>query len=105
MSDLSLTQIGNLHGGAGERERLRKAAQQFEGTFLQKLLQPLAESQVDEEPLLGGSSAEKTFRSLYHQGLSEQVAGGLGLAEVVFKELSVRSGLPPADTVTKGTTP
>lgn len=100
MSDLSLTSIGNLRGAAGEQERLRKAAQQFEATFLQKLLQPLAESQVDDQPLVGGSSAEKTFRSLYHQGLSEQVAGGLGIAEVVFKELSIRSGIPAADNPT-----
>ena len=104
MSDLSLTRVGQVHVGNGDHERLRKAAQQFEGAFLQKLLQPLAEQQVDEDPLLGGSSAEKTFRSLYHQGLSEQVAGGLGIAEVVFKELSIRSGLPPADNAT-GTTP
>lgn len=104
MSDLALTRLGSLGAANGEQERLRKAAQQFEATFLQKLLQPLAEQQVDDEPLLGGSSAERNFRSLYHQGLSEQSAGGLGLAEVVFKELSVRSGLPPADQ-TQGTTP
>jgi Rod binding domain-containing protein len=93
MSDLALTSIGNLRVTHGDQERLHKVAQQFEATFLQKLFQPLDEQQVDEEPLVGGGSAEKTFRSLYHQGLSEQAAGGLGIAEVVFKELSVRSGL------------
>ena len=104
MSDLSVTAIGNLHNASGESERLRKAAEQFEATFLQKLLQPLADNQVDEDPLFGGTSAEKTFRSLYHQGLSEQVAGGLGIAEVVFKELSIRSALPTAKDST-GTQP
>lgn len=104
MSDLALTSVGNLRAVTGDQERLRKAAQQFEAAFLQKLLQPLDEQQVDEDPILGGSSAEKNFRSLYHQGLSEQVAGGLGIAEVVFKELSIRSGLPRTGPAT-GTTP
>jgi Rod binding domain-containing protein len=98
MSDLALTRVGSLRA-AGEHDQLRKAAQQFEAIFLQKLLQPLADHQVDDEPLVGGSSAERTFRGLHHQGLSEQVAGGLGIADAVFRELSVRSTLP-ADTST-----
>lgn len=102
MSDLALTRVGTLRVD-GEHDQLRKAAQQFEAIFLQKLLQPLSDNQIDEEPLVGGGSAERTFRGLYHQGLSEQVSGGLGIAETVFKELSVRSGLPP--DLSRGATP
>jgi Rod binding domain-containing protein len=97
MSDLALTAAGRLPTvSANDAERLRTAAQQFEATFLQELLRPLSDSPVDDQPLLGGSSAAAQFKSLYHQGLSEQIAGGLGIAELVFHELSIRAGLPGA---------
>ena len=108
MSDLSLTAAGNLRAPAtADHERLHKVAQQFEAAFVQQLMKPLEDQQLDDEPILGGDPASKNFRSLYHQGLSEQSAGGLGIAEMVFKELSIRSGLPTAlgNTATKGNAP
>jgi Rod binding domain-containing protein len=97
MSDLSLTSAGNLRVPAtGDQARLHKVAQQFEAAFVQQLMKPLDEQQLDDEPILGGDPATTNFRSLYHQGLSEQASGGLGIAEMVFKELSIRSSLPTA---------
>jgi len=113
MSDLSLTSAGNLRVPAiGDQAGLHKVAQQFEAAFVQQLMKPLDDHHLDDDPILGGDSATTNFRSLYHQGLSEQAAGGLGIAEMVFKELSIRSGLPTApggaathSTPSKGTTP
>lgn len=107
MSDLSLTSAGNLRTPAtADHERLHKVAQQFEAAFVQQLMKPLEDQQLDEDPLLGGDPATSKFRGLYHQGLSEQSAGGLGIAEMVFKELSIRAGLPtPSDKTMKGPTP
>lgn len=94
MSDLSLTAAGRIDSGSNEPRRLRQAADQFEASFLQQLLKPLEDSKVDEEPLIGGDSATNAYKGLYHRALSEQSAGGLGIADVVFNELSVRAGLP-----------
>lgn len=95
MSDLSLTAAGRIDpGGNHEPKRLRQAADQFEAAFLQQLLKPLDESTVDDEPLIGGDSATNAYKGLYHRALSEQSAGGLGIADVVFNELSARAGLP-----------
>jgi Rod binding domain-containing protein len=108
MSDLSLTSAGNLRVPAtGDQGRLHKVAQQFEAAFVQQLMKPLEDQQLDDEPILGGDPATKNFRSLYHQGLSEQSAGGLGIAEMVFKELSIRSALPTTtdSAATKGNKP
>jgi Rod binding domain-containing protein len=104
MSDLSLTAAGRLNG-TGDIERLRKAAAQFESTFIQTLFQQMEESTIDDDPIFGGDSATKQFKSLYHNGLSEQAAGGVGIANMVFKELSIRAGLPGADRPATGHTP
>ena len=97
MSDLSLTAAGSLGAnGTGDVARLHKAAKQFEATFLQQLFQPMDENSIDDEPILGGDSATSQFKSLYHRGLSEQAAGGIGIADMVFKELAAQAGLPKA---------
>ncbi len=94
MSDLALTHSGGLRaGGSDQVARLQKAAAQFEATFLQQILKPLDEQSIDDEPILGGDSATVQFKGLYHRGLSEQSAGSLGIADLVFKELSARAGL------------
>ncbi len=97
MSDLALTSAGGLSSrGKGDVARLHQAAAQFEAAFLQQLFQQMEDNPIDDDPLFGGDSATNQFKSLYHRGLSEQAAGGLGIAEMVFKELSMRAGLPAA---------
>jgi peptidoglycan hydrolase FlgJ len=94
MSDLSLTAAGRIDSRSTEPRRLRQAADQFEASFLQQILKPLEEATVDEQPLIGGDSATNAYKGLYHRALTEQSAGGLGIADVVFNELSARAGLP-----------
>lgn len=94
MTDLALTQSGSLRANGGDQvARLHHAAAQFEATFLQQILKPLDEQSIDDEPIMGGDSATSQFKSLYHRSLSEQSAGSLGIADLVFKELSARAGL------------
>jgi Rod binding domain-containing protein len=104
MGDLAITQEGRLPPVTGDQnERLRLAAQQLEGAFLQILFQGLDQQSQDEEPLLGGGPAAEQFKSLYHTGLCERSAGHLGIADTVVKELAARAGLriptsPPSPT-------
>lgn len=89
MSDLALTAAGRLHAAPPER-RLAQAARAFEAQFVARLLAPLAERGEDEEELLGGDGAGDQWRALFVQGLSEQAAGRLGVAELVERTLAAR---------------
>jgi Rod binding domain-containing protein len=94
MGDLAITQEGRLPPVTGDQnERLRLAAQQLEGTFLQILFQGLDQQSQDDEPLLGGGPAAEQFKGLYHSALCERSAGHLGIADTVVKELAARAGL------------
>lgn len=94
MSDLSLTIGSGLPGpGGDQRERLKKAATQFEVEFVRLLFKDLEKTPIDDEPLLGEDPGSKQFTQLYHDSLGERAAGGLGIADLVFRELSARAGI------------
>lgn len=95
-NDLSLTSAGSLPDiHADPSTRLRKAATQFEAAFVQMLFQTMDEQKIDEDPLIGGDSASNQFKDLYHTGLGERAAGHLGIADMVFRELSAQAGIAP----------
>jgi Rod binding domain-containing protein len=102
VSDLPLAIDGGLSGlrgpGGDQRERLKKAAAQFEVEFVRLLFKDLERTPIDDEPLLGEDPGTKEFTQLFHDGLGERAAGGLGVAELVFRELSARAGVaqPPS---------
>lgn len=105
MSDIALPSIAGLSGPLGDqrdqRELLKKAATQFEAQFVRLLFQDLERTPIDEEPLLGDDPGSKQFTQLYHEDLGEKAAGGLGIADMVFRELSARAGLgqpPPSNS-------
>lgn len=94
MSDLPLTIPGALPGPDGDqRERLKKAANQFEVEFVRLLFKELERKPIDDEPLLGEDPGSQQFTQLFHDGLGERAAGGLGIADLVFRELSAKAGL------------
>ena len=94
MSDLSITGEGRLTAaGDDQRARLKRVAAQFEGTFIQLIFKTADDAKVDDEPLLGGEAADEQFRQLHQTALSERSAGHLGIADLVFHELSARTAL------------
>jgi Rod binding domain-containing protein len=101
MSDLAITPTGQMSSGDDDlTKRLRHAADQVEGLFLQLLFKQLEESKEGEESLLGDSAASNQFNQLLHGALSEKSAGSLGISDAVFQQLAVKAGLKPAATVT-----
>ena len=102
MSDLALTLEGALPApGGDQRQRLKQAATQFEVEFVRLLFKDLENTPIDEEPLLGEDPGSKQF---FHDGLGERAAGGLGVADLVFNELSARAGIertPPSSLGTR----
>ena len=66
----------------------RKVAEDFEAVFLGQMLQPLFKNLGAEKPF-GGGSSEKMWRSMQvdEYGKAITKAGGIGIADAVFKEL------------------
>lgn len=75
-------------GRNADKAAIRDAAQKFEGMFLSQMFQYMFEG-VDADPMFGGGSAEKMYRSLMIDEYGKQVAGkgGLGIADRVYSTL------------------
>ena len=73
--------------GASEAA-MRKAAVDFEGMFLSEMMRPMFEG-LKTDGLFGGGHAEEVFRSmmLEHYGKSMARAGGIGLADSVYRTM------------------
>ena len=91
MSDLSLTDSGSLHAFQGsEMERLRRAAAQFEGQFLEIIMRESRGALADDEDgdaIFGGSPALEQFQEMLHGALVERSAGGMGIADLVVQQM------------------
>jgi Rod binding domain-containing protein len=106
MSDLSITAEGRLPSiHMGEHQRLQQAANQFEASFIDLLFKDLERRPIDDEPLFGGDQATEQFTGLLHRGLSERAAGGLGIADMVLRELSARANIQPQPLPSNGDNP
>ena len=70
------------------RDKLRKAAGEFETQFLSQMLAPMFET-VETDPTFGGGHGEEMFRSLLVNEYGKQMSnrGGFGIADSVYREL------------------
>ena len=80
--------------GADQKVAARKAAEEFEASFLTTMLEQMWTG-IEAEAPFGGGHAEKVYRSMmvgeYAKTLS--AAGGIGLADHVYREmLSAQEG-------------
>lgn len=89
---------------AGSREDVRRAAQEFETTFLSQMLQPMFAGLQTDGPF-GGGHAEETWRGFLIDAMAKQIsrAGGIGLADQVQRELLSLQTVPAQPTVTPET--
>ena len=69
-------------------QQARKVSEEFEAVFLGQMLQPMFQNIEAAEPF-GGSSSEKMWRTMqveeYGKALAK--AGGIGIADAVFREI------------------
>jgi flagellar protein FlgJ len=78
---------------ANSPEAIRGAAKQFEAIFLNMMLKSMRDATPHDGPL--DSEQSKTFTSMLDQQLSQTLANkGMGLAEVLIKQLSPNRGVP-----------
>lgn len=91
MSDLSLTSEGNLRAaGLSHQQQLRRAANQFEAQFLQIVMKE-SRTGIDgesDDALFGDSNALNQFQEMLHSSLIERSAGGMGIAEMLVRQLT-----------------
>ncbi|MCK6488519.1 MAG: rod-binding protein [Planctomycetes bacterium] len=89
MSDLAITAAGRIDRRAPAETQLRQVARQFEAVFVRELMKPLEQADEGEGGLFDDSQASQQYRGLFHGALSEQAAGGIGVADTLVRELSL----------------
>jgi len=77
-----------------KRADIKKTAQNFEASFLSIMLQPMFEGTDPAAPFSGGPG-EQAFKSFMTDAFAKQMtkAGGVGLSDVVGKEMLKLQGL------------
>jgi Rod binding domain-containing protein len=87
---------GIAPAGAAPDAGLRRAAQQLESVFLQQLLQRMnTVSFAGDDSDFAKSPAEEQFQQLLHGALAERAAGGVGIADLVYRQLSHQTRRTP----------
>ena len=66
----------------------KKVAEEFEAVFLGQMLQPMFKNIEAAEPF-GGSPSEKMWRTMQVEEYGKAIAkaGGIGIADAVFREI------------------
>jgi len=72
-----------------DQAKLWEVSQQFESVFIYQLMKKMREA-IPKSDLLGQSMGEEIFRGMLDEKLSEEMskAGGIGLAKMVYEQLS-----------------
>ncbi len=74
--------------GAQNLHQAHKVAEEFEAVFLGQMLQPMFQN-IDAAEPFGGSASEKMWKTMQAEEYGKAIAksGGIGLADVVFREI------------------
>ncbi len=80
--------------GVQTRAQAEAVAQQFERMFIAEMLQPMF-SGIETDGPFGGGQGEEVFRPMLLDQYSDAIAkgGGVGIADVVLKEILRMQGL------------
>ena len=85
---------GNLSGLSKDNQMARKAAEEFEQTFLTTMMESMFAG-VETSAPFGGGHAEQQFRSVLLGEYAKDMAktGGIGIADEVYREiLAIQEG-------------
>ncbi|HTP66848.1 MAG TPA: rod-binding protein [Geobacteraceae bacterium] len=88
-------------GGAARKAAIHKVAVEFQSLFVEMMLKSMRET-VSQDKLTGGGHGEEVYGSLLDREYAMAVSrrGGLGLAEMIERQLLAREG--GSGTVTNG---
>lgn len=79
-----------------QKEAAKKAAEDFEAVFIAQMMEPMFKGIRTDGPF-GGGNGEMVFRSLMIQEVGKEIAGagGIGIADGVYREMLKMQGLEP----------
>ena len=90
---------GSGSAPASADAKLKQVAKQFEAIFLQELFKGL-EKPPDAEPgLFDDSQASRTFDQMHHEALANEAAGGMGIADLLYRSMLGKSAQKPPAAV------
>jgi Rod binding domain-containing protein len=92
------------------QKKLKKVAGEFEGVFVQQLIEAMDKTVDREDSMMGGGEAEKTFRGMLNQQLATNITqapsgGGFGMAQSVFEQSVQLLEEPTTPTTAQTVTP
>jgi flagellar protein FlgJ len=112
-SQLAETKMGRLEkqalsGEYKEEKELKELAQQFESIFMNQLMKSMRET-LPKEGLLSSFSVDM-YESMFDQEVAGEMSKGkgMGLADVLYTQLSRMNGTPPGGeevSETEGSSP
>lgn len=72
-----------------KERKLKETCQDFEAIIIQQMLTAMRKT-IPKDGLFSSGYAEDMYQSMYDEGLSKEIASGrgLGLADVLYKQLS-----------------
>lgn len=84
---------------ARNEKELRAAAAEFESLFINQMMKSMRET-IGKSELFHGGNAEDIYTSMLDTELSKNMAksGGIGLADMLLRQLSDGAGEPPIQT-------
>ena len=89
-------------GSEGQGRALRQAAGQFEAVFMNMLLKSMRESLPKDGAM--DSDTTRTFTGMYDAQIAQKLADkGVGLADMIVRQVEARSGPQPAVGAVSGT--
>lgn len=97
-------QVGKLQQAAKQNspEALKASAKQFEALFMNMIMKSMRDASPQDGLL--DNSETKTYTAMLDQKVSENLAKrGVGLADVLFRQLSVKAATPPTGPMGEST--
>jgi flagellar protein FlgJ len=90
----SFTEVLEQAVASQDSAALRHAAQKFEGFFIQMMFKEMRKSVPTGQGFMQPSNAELIFRDMLDEehAKSAAAAGGIGLADMIYNQLSLNSG-------------
>lgn len=74
----------------GTDTKLREATQQFEGLFLNQMLEAMRRT-APKGGILPANSGEQMFRQMFDQEIAQRMAqgGGIGIGEMLYRQFAL----------------
>ncbi|MFZ7102091.1 MAG: rod-binding protein [Peptococcaceae bacterium] len=84
--------------GTDDKEKLMEACQQFESVFVHKMIAQMRAA-IPEGGLIPKGQGEKIFQDMLDEQYAQKIskAGGMGLAKILYDQLSANLSNPPEE--------